>query len=194
MRRHFIRMGALLGWAMFLAQWWLPALGYAQEAAGEPTVAAAVGEDSIPLQRALAYLAGESVTWVRKNHCYSCHNNSDAVVALVAARQAGWPIADAALLDTATWLASVDRWDNNGGDAEFADRKLAVMQFATALSELKPDKLLDAPQWEAAMAKAAARVVDQQREDGSWATDATSPLGSPAAVGLVWGTVRMRAF
>jgi hypothetical protein len=84
--------------------------------------------------KALAFLAREVPLWSRENHCFSCHNNGDAARALLAARKKGHTLPDKALDDTLAFLARPERWDRNGVDAAFRDKRLARLQFANALA------------------------------------------------------------
>ena len=86
-----------------------------------------------PEARAVAFLVGEVPRWSVENKCYSCHNNGDAARALFTARQWGFEVPDSALRDTIDWLTKPDRWEHNGGEGEFSDKRLASIQFAAAL-------------------------------------------------------------
>jgi hypothetical protein len=87
-----------------------------------------------PEARALGFLTGEVPRWSRENHCFSCHNNGDAARALYAALEASVALPPTALADTNRWLADPARWDHNGGDGPFSDKRLARLQFASALA------------------------------------------------------------
>ena len=96
--------------------------------AGEPDALA-------PERKAIAWLGIEVPRWTRENACLSCHNNGDAARALLTAQRAGLLADRAPLADTLRFLATPERWDANGPDGPFKDRKLARIQFAAALTE-----------------------------------------------------------
>ena len=94
-----------------------------------------------------------------------------------------------ALADTASFLGRPERWDKNGVDAVFSDKKLARLQFAHALgacvstgvvADRRP--LLDA----------ARRLVRDQADDGSWKIDDNALIGSPATYGTALSTAVAR--
>ena len=135
---------------------------------------------STPETRAIAYLAVEVPKWAREQHCYSCHNNGDASRALMAAVKSGDLADRTPLADTIEFLARPERWDANGPEGPFKDKKLARIQFASALAAANSTGLLrDA----GALAKAAALVAELQLPDGSWESDVVGNVGSPATYG-----------
>ena len=87
-----------------------------------------------PEDRALAFLGHEVPRWSRENHCFSCHNNGDGARALYAGFEAGFTIAPAVTEDTTAWLSDPARWEHNGGDGPFSDKRLARLQFTAALA------------------------------------------------------------
>src|SRR5947209_5638785 len=87
-----------------------------------------------PEQRAVAYLSREVPRWKAQNKCYSCHNNGDGARALYAAVRHGIKVMPKLLADNTAWLTRPRQWDENGGDKEFSDKKLARLQFAAALA------------------------------------------------------------
>ena len=91
------------------------------------------GEDARPTPeaRALHYLIQEVPRWSRENGCFSCHNNGDASRALYAALRAGESIPVEALADTNRWLAAPERWDHNGGEGSFSDKRLARLSLTS---------------------------------------------------------------
>jgi choline-sulfatase len=142
-----------------------------------------------PEGRALAYLGREVPSWARENKCYSCHNNGDAARALYTAARLGFPVPAEALADTTRWLTRPAKWDDNGGDKEFSDKKLARLQFAAALAEA-----IDAGQVNdrTLLARAARLVAEYQEKDGSWQTDAGGAGGSPVTYGACLATAQAR--
>jgi Squalene-hopene cyclase C-terminal domain len=139
----------------------------------------AIADDS-PEGKALAYLAAEVPRWSPEHHCFSCHNNGDAARALYAAVRLGRSVPEKATLDTDRWLAKPEGWDKNGGDGPFSDKVLARLQFAAALaSAIDAGRVAD----RAPLLRAAARLVDDQAEDGSWKVEDQDQVGSPATYG-----------
>ncbi len=141
--------------------------------------------DTSPEHRAIAFLATEVPKWASDNKCYSCHNNGDAARALMSAVRAGNPKARRSLADTLVFLAAPQRWDSNGPEGPFKDKKLARIQFAAALSDARASGLVTDP---VALERAAALVAELQLPDGSWETDAADVLGSPVTYGRALAT------
>jgi hypothetical protein len=142
-----------------------------------------------PEARALGYLAREVPRWSRENGCYSCHNNGDAARALYAAVGAGEPVPVPALADTTRWLAEPERWDHNGGDGPFSDKRLARLQFAAALaSALAAGQVAD----RRVLVRAAGRIVVDQAADGAFPLEGGDVLGSPATYGRPLATRVLR--
>jgi choline-sulfatase len=142
-----------------------------------------------PEERALAYLAREVPRWAAKNKCYSCHNNGDAARALYAAARQGFAVPAKALADTTRWLTQPEKWEHNGGEGEFNDKKLARLQFAAGLAGA-----LDAGHTRdrKALAQAARMLTTDQHKDGSWRMDARGNIGSPATYGTALATYLAR--
>jgi hypothetical protein len=157
-----------------VAAWAACATARAEEASGKPT----------PEGRAIAYLALEVPRWHRENQCYSCHNNGDAVRALVAARAAGL-LPDVRPLDgSLAFLSAPQRWDANGPNGPFKDRDLARMQFAAALTAARKAALVAREP----MSRAAALVAELQQADGGWPSDPGASAGSPTTYGRALAT------
>ena len=133
--------------------------------------------------RAVAFLSAEVPRWHAENGCYSCHNNGDAVRALVAASARGMDVA-APLSDTLTFLADPARWAENSRGGEFDDQALARIQFAGALVDAVAAGLA-APD---ALPAAARLVASDQQPDGSWRLDDSNSVGSPATYGTALAT------
>jgi hypothetical protein len=138
-----------------------------------------------PEARALAFLARHVPRWRKENTCYSCHNNGDAFRALVAAVRQKRPVPADALTDTTRWLSHPERWDRNGGDGPFNDRKLARLQFAAALADATAAGLVKN---RAALVQAARLVAAEQSRDGSWRVVPDGALGEPATHGTALAT------
>jgi hypothetical protein len=137
--------------------------------------------DSSPAEaRAVRFLAREVPQWQVKNKCFSCHNNGDAARALLAAQRASIPFDPAALESTVRWLRRPEGWDDNGPKVEYSDKKLATLQFASALSDL--------PDAGEALIRAAERVQALQDKDGSFGVDADGLPGSPVTYGRTLAT------
>jgi hypothetical protein len=126
--------------------------------------------------------------WRREHACYSCHNNGDAVRALVAASSRGHDVR-AAIDDSLRWLSVPSRWNSNaGGEGGGDDKRLARIQFATAAVKAADASLVPAD----AVAKAAAIVAADQHADGGWRLDSSDSLGSPATYGTALATAFAR--
>lgn len=129
-----------------------------------------------PVERAVAYLSREVPQWRGENGCFSCHHNGDAARALY---RAGVPADGGVLGETTAWVTQPAQWETNPGDPAVSDKKLARIQFATAL--------LASGRREPVCA--AATFVARDREaDGSWKIDS----GSPATYGTVLATYLAR--
>jgi hypothetical protein len=139
--------------------------------------------------RALAWLAREVPAWHSENRCFSCHNNGDGARALYAARRLGRPVPEEALRATSAWLARPSEWGNHRGDPRFSDEKLARLQFTAALGEAAAAGLIAD---RAAVAGAAARLLDDQQPDGSWRVDEETAAGSPVTWGGALATAMAR--
>jgi hypothetical protein len=150
---------------------------------------AAEGDPPGPEQRAIAFLAREVPRWPRENHCFSCHNNGDAARALYAALRAGYSIEPSALTETTSWLVSPKRWEHNGGDGPFSDKRLARVQFTAALMEAKQVGQVKAG---GPLLNAAARLAGDQAIDGSWPLEGENEPGSPATYGRFLATYLAR--
>src|SRR5260221_8687099 len=137
--------------------------------------------------RAVEYLAGEVPRWAAENHCFSCHNNGDGARVLYVASRLGCRVPDSALAGTAKWLVERGKWDNNGGNPGFSDKKLARIQFAAALSEAYVSGAVPIR----ALREAAASLIPYQEADGSWQVDAGA-VGSPATYGTSLATCMAR--
>jgi hypothetical protein len=147
------------------------------------------GEGASPEERAVAYLAREVPRWRRENGCFSCHNNGDAARALFAARRRKLAVPPEALADTIAWLSRPVAWDDNQGDPGFSDKRLARVQFSSALADgLAAGLLRD----RRVLGAAAEALLPHQAQDGSWPADTTSPLGSPATYGTLLATYTAR--
>jgi hypothetical protein len=142
-----------------------------------------------PEGRALAFLAREVPRWAAENKCYSCHNNGDAARALYVAARLGRPLSRSSLEDTSRWLARPTGWDHNGGGGPNSDKKLARLQFATALAEAVEAGFVRERE---ALAQAAAAVAANQEKDGSWPIDADGSVGSPTTYGTALATLLAR--
>lgn len=132
-------------------------------------------------QRAIAYLAREVPRWWKNNQCFSCHNNGDAARALYTALRLSYELPAEALSDTTRWLSRPAGWDENRGDPQVSDKKLARIQFAAALVEafeygvVKDLKVLR---------ESAESLLPYQDPDGSWKVDAGAAVGSPVTYGV----------
>jgi hypothetical protein len=143
-----------------------------------------------PERRAIDYLAREVPRWARENHCYSCHNNGDAARALYEASRRSEAVPPEALADTTAWLSRPEGWDKNGGDGPFSDKRLARVQFTSALAAAVGAGVLKA---RGPLERAAKRLADDQAADGSWPIeDGGGMVGSPASYGRPLATLAAR--
>lgn len=146
---------------------------------------AGLGNGQDPAGRALGYLAREGPSWKSRNGCFSCHNNGDAVRALLLARRSGREVPDEALDESLRWLAAPGDWDRNGGDSPFSDKVLARVAFASALAEAGRT----IPKWDrSALRDAASQLARDQLPDGSWQGEGGESIASPASYGAVLAT------
>lgn len=149
-------------------------------------------------RQAVAFLTREVPAWAAENQCYSCHNNGDGARALLVARQRGLDVPEAALRNTVDWLIRPEHWEHNGGDGEFNDRRLATLQFGSALAELLSSTDENRPTLPeraavaAALRTAAAKLAPLQSDDGSWCFVDDGLIGSPVGYGRSLSTVLAR--
>ena len=136
-----------------------------------------VGMALSPVERAVAYLSKEVPRWRGENGCFSCHNNGDGARALYLA---GVARANPVLAETTEWLTNPGQWDSNKGNPAVSDKKLARIQFTTAL--------LAASGRKDAVCAAAGAIENDRGADGSWSVDA----GSPVTYGTVLATYYAR--
>jgi hypothetical protein len=144
---------------------------------------------STPEGRAVAFLGREVPAWSAANKCFSCHNNGDAARALIAAKRLAYPLPAQALADTTSWLEQPKKWDDNGGKGPFSDKSLARLQFAAALADALDAGLVKE---KSALARAAELVAEHQHKNGSWPTDGSDGVGSPATYGVYLATHQAR--
>ncbi len=142
-----------------------------------------------PEARALEFLAREVPRWSRENHCFSCHNNGDAARALYGGLRAGYMVNPAALLETNDWLGNPRRWEHNGGDGPFSDRRLARLQFTSALAAARNAGQVNVRK---SFFHAADRLARDQWADGSWSIEGDDNPGSPITYGPLLATYLAR--
>jgi hypothetical protein len=167
--------GWIAGAALVLAAIAVPRAGFAAEDAQRAT----------PEKRAVAWLVGEVPRWSQENGCYSCHNNGDATRALLSALTAGELADRKPLEDTLRFLARPEKWDSDGPEGPFKDKKLARIQFAAALAAAHDAHALAKPD---ALATAARLLAPLQTADGCWETEAAGTIGSPVTYGRALAT------
>jgi squalene cyclase len=134
-----------------------------------------------PEQRAVDYLAREVEKWPRENHCFSCHNNADAVRALTLAGRKGYVVPPAAMAESIEWLKQPANWNESKGNPGFSDTKLAKVQFAAAATEARLP-----------LADVAEVLLPLQDADGSWRIDTGGLPGAPAIYGTALATYMSR--
>ncbi len=142
-----------------------------------------------PERSSLAYLVSEVPRWQNENGCASCHHNGDGVRVLYRARSLGSDVSLNALSGSTAWLSEPDRWGQNGGDGGFSDRRLARIQFASALVQATAAGVLSDP---APLSRAAELLADDQEWDGSWRIDGPDVIGSPTTYGWSLSTLTAR--
>jgi hypothetical protein len=138
--------------------------------------------------RGVAFLRVEVPKWRKEHPCYSCHNNGDATRALLVAGARGHDIGDA-LDDTLNFLKDPARWDQNKAPGGLDDKKLARVQFASALAVAERHGRAAGTDVE----KAARLLATDQTADGSWTLDSSQSLGSPATYGTIIATWSARS-
>ncbi len=131
----------------------------------------------------VAFLSREVPAWHAEQGCYSCHNNGDAVRALIRASAAGFDVAEP-LADTLAFLSRPGRWAENSRGGPLDDQPLARIQFASALADAVEHGMAPA----SALLEAARLVASDQHDDGSWHLDPSNSLGSPATYGRALAT------
>jgi hypothetical protein len=137
--------------------------------------------------RTVAYLRTEVPRWRLEHPCYSCHNNGDAMRALLAASARGHVVADA-IGDTVAWLATPERWDSNARRGGSEEQPLARIQFASALASMVAAGRAEA----AALDRAAGLLVVHQQDDGSWRMSDTQIVGGATFYGTSLATAMAR--
>ena len=145
-----------------------------------PTIGLAAPPIPSAEDRALSYLAREVPRWSRTNHCFSCHNNGDAARALYTAARLGRAVSAETLADTSGWLVRPEGWDHNGGEGPFSDKRLARVQFASALANAVESGLL---RDRGPLEQAAQRIAEDQSPAGFWPFDGDLAIGSAATYG-----------
>ena len=160
-------------------------------ALGSAYLLAAQPQDPSPEARAVAFLSGEVPRWPAENNCYSCHNNGDAARALYTAIRLDYTVEPETVRDTTAWLQTPAAWDDNALGLEFADIKLARIQFAGALVDAMLAGEVSDP---IPLAHAAALIAADQSDDGSWPLATSGSIGSPATYGTAlatWAALRV---
>lgn len=133
--------------------------------------------------RGVGYLSKEVPKWKAEHPCYSCHNNGDATRALLIAGAKGYDIGTS-LDDTLAFLKQPAKWDQNKAPEGFDDKRLARVQFASALAVAERHGKAASTDVE----PAAKLLVADQQADGSWALDQSQSIASPATYGPIIAT------
>jgi Squalene-hopene cyclase C-terminal domain len=152
-------------------------------------LAAGPADRSSPEAKAVAFLCREVPRWSRQNHCYSCHNNGDAAIALYQAAPAGFGVASEVLADTTRWLKQPGNWEHNGGEGPFSDKRLAQVVFSGAVSTAVSTGAIKDRSF---LLEAARRLAADQAVDGSWPLEGEESVGSPATYGQPLATLVAR--
>jgi hypothetical protein len=168
------QIGYRLRWGTLAA-----AMGFAA------TLCAAAPADDSPEAKALAFLSREVPSWSQKNKCFSCHNNGDGARALYRGLRQGYNVVPEALTATTAWLSRPVQWDQDVGDAEFKDIRLARIQFAAALVEaVQAGQIND----RRVLAEVAELLAKDQSADGSWQLVTGGVVAAPATYGSTLAT------
>ena len=151
---------------------------------------ASISGQETPVETAIAYLSQEVPAWSRDANCFSCHNNGDAARALYMARSLGYDVTEEVLGDTTGWLRDPAGWENAPGEPGFNDKKLARIQFGSALRDAVETGALDD---RGPLLEAARMLAADQRPDGSWHVEGDDRmLASPATYGSALATYTAR--
>lgn len=142
-----------------------------------------------PEARAVSYLAAEVPTWRTENRCASCHHNGDGAFALFRSIQLGFDVPEDAIANSVAWLEHPDRWDTNGGEGTFSDKRLARIQFARSLAGAVEAGFDGA---RPALTQAAEFMAADQQADGSWPLDGPDTIGTPTTYGWTLATLSAR--
>ncbi len=140
------------------------------------------------VNRTIAFLSNEVTWWNEKHTCYSCHNNGDAIRALLISRQAGYAVDSKELRKTVEWLRRPGKWSDNGPDGEFNDRRLAQLQFSSALATAELKKESD----HRPLRIAAGTLAGNLQPNGMWPSDQIGTIGSPITLGPFLATAQAR--
>lgn len=135
------------------------------------------------ITRGVGYLSKEVPKWKAEHPCYSCHNNGDAARALIVAGSKGFDIGTS-LDDTLAFLKQPAKWDQNKAPEGFDDKKLARVQFASALAVAERHGKAASTDVDAA----AKLLLGDQAADGSWTLDQSQSIASPATYGPILAT------
>jgi hypothetical protein len=136
------------------------------------------------ITRGVGYLSKEVPKWKAQHPCYSCHNNGDAARALLVASAKGFDIGTS-LDDTLAFLKQPAAWEQNKTrDGSGDDKKLARVQFASALAVAERHGKAASTDIEAA----AKLLLGDQSADGSWTLDESQSIASPATYGAIIAT------
>ena len=136
-----------------------------------------------PVAKGVAYLVVEVPRWRAEHPCYSCHNNGDAVRALIAASGRGYEIGTS-IDDTLAWLSTPERWDSNAQRGGSDDLPLRRIQFAATLFQMVAwSRATQEP-----LDKAAALLIAHQRDDGSFRPNESQTIGGATAYGSTLAT------
>lgn len=140
------------------------------------------------VNRSVAFLSSEVAWWNRKHTCYSCHNNGDAIRALLISRQAGYAVDAKEVQTTIDWLRRPGEWSDNGPDGEFNDRRLAQLQFSSALAAAESKKESD----HRPLRIAASMLASHLQSNGKWPSEQIGTIGSPITLGPFLATAQAR--
>lgn len=148
-----------------------------------------VGHCGDVTRAAVDFLRHEVPRWQPENHCFSCHNNGDGARALLLAKSRVYDLPLDALADTLDWLRKPAAWDDAHSNPGFSDRKLARIQFSSALAEAVRGGGAAARN---DLERAAELLLPLQENDGAWKIDTGGVTGAPATYGSTLATYMAR--
>lgn len=133
------------------------------------------------IDNAVRYLSKASLTWPSENHCFSCHNNGDAVRVLAQVAPDELKRQENDWQAVYQWLVQPTQWETAKTEEASLSPILAPIQFGSALVALSTAKLLNlSPE---AINDTAQLIVQSQDPTGFWAVEAPQHLGSPGTFG-----------
>ncbi len=133
------------------------------------------------MRRAFNYLLDESSNWSGENNCFSCHNNGDAVRALLAYQQEPHTFAGSSWRKLLKWFDQPGEWLKSPSD-EFGESPiLTFIQFGTARLAAQSGGLMAKNRViESAIQE---ELLKSQSPEGYWKVEPEGHIGSPGTYG-----------